>query len=118
MYKSFMYLLFKNYLNKYKERHKKMSQFYENLTKEIYDKNMEKMKVIIAQDEQDKKLKTKKEKLMEGLLKFDIKEDLKNLDELIIKEYTQNTFYGDLNRWLMKGKMKYYEPVAYFTSTL
>ena len=43
---------------------------------------------------------------MEGLLKFDIKEDLKNLDELIIKEYTQNTFYGDLNRQLMKEKMK------------
>ena len=111
-------VLLKNYLKKYKERHKKISHFYGNLTKEIYDKNMEKMKVIIAQDEKDKKMKTKKEKLMEGLLKFDIKEDLKNLDELIIKEYTQNTFYGDLNRWLMKGKIKYYEPIAYFTSRL
>ena len=42
-----------------------------------------------------------------------------NLDKLIIKEYTKNTFYGDLNRWLMNStKMSNYTPVAYFTARL
>ena len=108
-----------DYLDKYKERHKKVSQFYGNLTLESYKENMEKIKEIINKDEENKSLKAKNKKvLLEGLLTFDLEKDLKALDELIIKEYTKNTFYGDLNRWLMKGKMKYYEPVAYFTSRL
>ena len=42
------------------------------------------------------------------------------LDKLIIKEYTKNTLYGDLNRWLMNYGMNYdyYESVAYFTGRL
>ena len=107
-----------DYLNKYKERHKKISEFYGELNKEIYEKNIKQIKEVINNDEKEKLLKRKKENILEGLLKFDLEEDLKALDELIIKEYTKNTFYGDLNRWLMKGKMKYYEPVAYFTSRL
>ena len=79
---------------------------------------MEKIKEVIEDDEKKKLLKFKKENILKGLLKFNLEDDLKALDELIIKEYTRNTYYGDLNRWLMKGKMKYYEPVAYFTSRL
>ena len=107
-----------DYKHAYKERHKKIAQFYGDLTKDSYIKNKKKIDEVISEDEKSHLLKAKKDKLMEGLLKFDLKEDLKNLDELIIKEYTKNTYYGDLNRWLMKGKMKYYEPVAYFTSRL
>ena len=108
----------KDYSKKYNERHKKISQFYGDLNKETYEKNMEKIKEVIEDDEKKKLLKFKKENILKGLLKFNLEDDLKALDELIIKEYTRNTYYGDLNRWLMKGKMKYYEPVAYFTSRL
>ena len=108
-----------DYLNKYKENHKKISEFYGDLTLESFKENMEKIKENINKDEEDKSLKVKnKESLLKGLLTFDLEKDLVALDELIIKEYTKNTFYGDLNRWLMKGKVKYYEPVAYFTSRL
>ena len=55
---------------------------------------------------------------MSGFLTFDLKKDLDTLDKLIIKEYTKNTFYGDLNKWLMNSKMNYYEPIAYFTARL
>jgi hypothetical protein len=96
-----------DYQDKYKERHKKISLFYGDLKKESFEEQKEKMKKEIQN-----------EKLMQGLLTFDIDKDLEALDELIIKEYTKNTFHGDLNRWLMKGKMKDYEPVAYFTSRL
>ena len=40
------------------------------------------------------------------------------MKELIIKEYTKNTFYGDLNKWLMNSKMNSFETVAYFTARL
>ena len=99
-----------NYANKYKERHEKISEFYGVLNKETYEQNIKKIKKVVGKDEKKKSLK--------GLYKFDLNDDLKSLNELIIKEYNNNTFYGDLNRWLMKGKMKYYEPVAYFTSRL
>jgi len=107
-----------DYLDKYKERHKKISEFYGDLNKETYEKNMEEIKKVIDKDEKENLLKKTKNKIMEGLLTFNIEKDLEALDELIIKEYTGNTYYGDLNRWLMKSKMKYYEPVAYFTSRL
>jgi len=73
---------------------------------------------VIDADEKEKLLIFKKEKILERLLTFDIEKDLKNLDELIINKFTKNTFYGDLNRWLMKGKKIYNEPVAYFTARL
>ena len=108
-----------DYLNKYKERHKKISEYYGDLTKESFEENMKKMKENIEYDNKENLLKAKKKKnLLKGLMTFNLEKDLESLDELIIKEYTKNTFYGDLNRWLMKGKMKYYEPVAYFTSRL
>ena len=108
-----------DYLETYKERHKKISEFYGNLTLESYKKNMEKIKDVINEEDKENLLKTKNSNnLLNGLMKFDLTKDLEAIDELIIKEYTTNTFYGDLNRWLMKGKMKYYEPIAYFTSRL
>ena len=49
---------------------------------------------------------------------FEIKQDLDKLNQLIIKEYTKETFYGDLNKWLMDSKMNSYDLIAYFTSRL
>ena len=107
-----------DYLNKYKERHKKISEYYGDLTKESFEENMKKMKENIEYDDKENLLKAKKKKnLLKGLMTFNLEKDLESLDELIIKEYTKNTFYGDLNRWIMKGKMKYYEPFNYFTSS-
>ena len=36
----------KDYLDKYKERHKKISEFYGDLNKETYEKNMEEIKKV------------------------------------------------------------------------
>ena len=110
---------YEDYKEKYKDRHFKISQFYGNLTKEAYNIYYEKMKALIEQDSKANELKKKdKNILFEAFLSFDLKKDLEVLDKLIIKEYTKNTFYGDLNRWLMNSKMNLYEPVAYFTSRL
>lgn len=44
--------------------------------------------------------------------------DILYLDKLIIKEYTYNTFYKDLNKWLINFPNNAYEAVAYFTARL
>ena len=63
-------------------------------------------------------IEQKPDELLKGFLTFDIKEDLENLNKLIIKEYTKNTFYKDLNMWLMNSKILYYESIGYFTARL
>ena len=105
-------ITYNDYLNKYKEKHFKISKYYGDLNKETFKKNIEKIKSIIKKDE----LKVSEKTLLKGLMTFDIKNDLDELDKLIINEYTKNTFYGDLNNWLMKPN--YYESISYFTARL
>ena len=112
-------ITYNEYLNKYKDRHFKISQFYGNLTPESYKENIKKMGLLIDEEEKSKELKNKnKNKVMEGFLTFDINKDAETLNKLIIREYTKNSFYGDLNKWLMNSKFNSYDTVAYFTARL
>ena len=107
------------YLRKYNERHFKISQFYGNLNIDDYKKYIKEIEEIIKKEGNENKLFNKKQDfLLEGFCTFDLTKDLETLDNLIVKEYTKNTFYGDLNKWLMNSKFKFYEPVAYFTARL
>ena len=108
-----------DYLDKYNDRHFIISQFYGDLDPNTFDKYMEEIKKIIEEKGEKKELfNPNKNKLINGFLSFNLSEDLKKLDELVITEYTKNTFYGDLNKWLMNSKLNIYEPVAYFTARL
>ena len=112
-------ITYEDYIHKYKDIHFKISQFYGDLTKESFKKYLENIKRLIKEEEDKKELYNQNQvKLLEGFLTFNLDRDLKELDKLIIKEYTKNTFFGDLNRWLMDSKMNFYEPVAYFTARL
>jgi len=110
-------LTYQDYIDKYKDRHIKISSFYGDMTVEEYKKNIKNMGLLID-FEGKKNLLSNPNDLMSGFLTFDLSKDLEHLDNLIIKEYTKNTFYGDLNKWLMNSKMNFYEPVAYFTARL
>ena len=112
-------LRYNDYKDKYKERHFKISQFYGDLTLEQYNNNIKKIKNIIQTESKSNELRNKNtNSLLTGFLTFDLTKDLELLDKLIIREYTKNTFYGDLNKWLMNNKMNDYEPIAYFTARL
>ena len=112
-------LTLQDYVDKYKDRHLKISSFYGEMTVEEYKKNIKKMGLLIDYEgNQNLLVNSDKNDLMSGFLTFDLSKDLEHLDNLIIKEYTKNTFYGDLNKWLMNSKMNFYEPVAYFTARL
>ena len=107
-----------DYNNKYKDRHKKISEFYGNMSVEDYKKHLEEMKILIKTEGEKNALKKQQDVLLGGFMTFEIKNDLALLNKLIIKEYTKETFYGDLNRWLMNSKMNSYDTIAYFTSRL
>ena len=109
----------KDYLDKYKGRHFTISKYYGDLTPQSYEENIGKMKTLIEKEKKEDKLYNKDQnKILQGFLTFDLTKDLKILDKLIIKEYTKNTFYGDLNKWLMNSNFNSYEVVAYFTARL
>ena len=110
-------ITYEDYEKKYKDRHFKIAQFYGDLTKESYDQYIKSMEGLIEKEKESNQLIKQQKILFKSFLSFEIKEDLETLDKLIIKEYTKNTFYGDLNRWLM-NKMHFYTPVAYFTARL
>ncbi len=111
-------ITYEDYIKKYKDRHITISQFYGDLTPETYEKNIKEMESLVKQEEDAHELKKNSKKVLTGFYTFDIKKDIEELDKLIIKEYTKNTFYGDLNKWLMNFTMNSYETVAYFTARL
>ena len=109
---------YEDYIDKYKDRHFIISQFYGDLSPKTYQQYLQNMKELIKEKEKSNELKNSKFSILKGFMTFDINKDIEKLDELIIKEYSKNTFYGDLNKWLMNSRMNLFEPVAYFTSRL
>ena len=111
-------ITYNEYLNKYKDRHFKISQFYGNLTTESYKENIDRMISLIDDEDKKKQLIRDKNKVVSGFLTFDLNKDAEVLNKLIIREYTNNSFYGDLNKWLMNSKFNSYDTIAYFTARL
>ena len=129
-------ITYEEYIEKYKERHIKVSSFYGDLNPLTYKRNFSDMEVLINDEFIKGELKQKnKEEVVKGFLTFDIKKDLKyledaeysedwenseendNLNEITINEYTKDTIYKDLNKWLLEPNMDY-ESIAYFTARL
>ena len=94
--------------NNYKELHRKIAEFYGDLTKEGYRENMKKIKVDenYYNDELSKII-------FDDSITFDINQDLKTLINLILNYYKKDTFYGDLNKWYT-SKLRTY--ICYYTS--
>ena len=101
---------YNDYKEKYHDRHEKISEFYGDLTKETYNEYINKMENYIdLKDPND--LSKDKKIILDGLKTFDISKDLETLDKLVIKEYTKNTFHGDLNNWLRILDYNAYEAI-------
>ena len=98
--------------------HIKISQFYGDLSIETFKNNIEKMKLLIEYENKEGKLINIDHEELKGFLTFDLKNDLKSLDKLIIKEFTKRTYSFDLNKWLTNVYFNSFEVVAYFTARL
>ena len=116
-YKLTKLVKYEDYIEKYQNRHFLISLLYGDLTPEIYQHHFDKIENLIKEKGKTSDLIRDQDRLLKGFAKFDLKKDLDKLDELIIKEYSGNTFYGDLNQWL-NDKMNFELSVAYFTSRL
>ena len=96
-----------------------ISSFYNDLNPQIYSEYIGKIEELINKDKNI--IKDNKNKIIESFKQFesfDINQKLDELNQNIIKEYTENTFYGDLNRWLRQINILKFEEVAYFASRL
>ena len=105
--------------NEYKDRHFAISQYYGDFSEEEFYEFYEKIKLIIKEEEEKKELRAiDPKKLEDAFLKFNKKKnDLKGFEE-IIRVYTTNSLYKDLNKWLMNTKIGFFDTVAFFTSRL
>ena len=110
-------ITYQDYFEVEKRNHIKISKYYGDLSLESYNNNLEKMKLLIKGEDDQNLLKQDPNILLKGFEIFNVNQDKNILDNLIIKEYTKNTFCCDLNRWLANSKI-INESVAYFTSRL
>ena len=89
-----------SYKKDYKLLHRIISAFYGVEKSEIFGESLKEVKELIKNEDREKKLKTRLKLINEAFEKFDVNNELDNI-ELIIKEYTKNTFYKDFNAWQM-----------------
>ena len=108
-------ITYNDYLNRYKDIHIKLSEFYGDLTPEIYKQNIEKKKALTNQENKEK---MHQKDLLSGFLTFDLRKDLEILDKLIIKEYRDKTYFGDIKNNFMNSKINSYEIVSYFMARI
>ena len=106
-----------SYQKDYKLLHRIISAFYGVEKSEIFEESLKEVKELIKNEDREKKLQTKLKSINEAFEKFDVNNELNNI-ELIIKEYTKNTCYKDFNAWQMSLNEKYFFPNAYFVSRL
>ena len=106
-----------SYMNYYKILHKMISCYYDEFNKNIFDANYSKMEKLIKKEKESRRFNESQEKLKDSFKTFDESEEI-NKANSIIKEYTQNTFYGPLNKWLRSLDLKYYFTIAYFAARL
>ena len=109
---------FEEYKLYYYYWHKIVSLFYGDLTKERFNDYIGKMGSLVDKEDKNKALKFSKNVVLNGFKEFNIDKDLEELDKRIIKGYTGNTYYGDINKWLMNFSLNSFQEVAYFTARL
>lgn len=110
-------LTFHDYKYNFFQRHKNISDYYGDFTEQTYNEAKNNFNEFINQ-ENSKNLKKNKNEIKDAFRTFDLDKDLKALDNMLIKEYTKNTLYGDLNNWLRSLKNDVYEKVSYYTARL
>ena len=105
------------YKKKHFRLHQMISNFYGEYKKEVFEENYKKVETLIEKEAENKKLKKSKEVLKRSFKKFDDNEEFEKM-KLIIREYTKDDFFGDMNKWLLSLDRKYYVTIAYFTARL
>ena len=111
-------ITYKEYLDNYRDIHFKVAKFYGDLTPESFYKNIKEMEYLLNENAKEGVFFNDVKEYMFGFSKFNIDNDLDQLNKKIIKEYIKDTIYRPLNFFLGNSKTYINASVAYFTSRL
>ena len=109
-------ITYKNYVDKYKSKHFKVSTYYGHSNSEEYRKYISQM--FLTEKSENFKKKSYENKFFEGFLSFHLNEDYESLEFLIRKIYKKDIYYGDFNKWKINYELNFFEVFAYFTARL
>ena len=109
-------ITYNDYLNKYKDIHIKISEYYGDLACEKFKDNIEKKKLLINQENKEVILYDKENLLLVNFLTFDLLKDLQILKDLLLGKFKHKTYYGELNKYIMNSKLNLYEIFSYLTA--
>ena len=113
VFKVLKLVTYKDYINHYYKFHELISEYYKDDDNDPNHPSYENAIKLVTELSNMGTIKTK-EALMEGLEKFK-----SNDSETIIKEYTkENSYYRDMNNWLLNLDNNAYQKIAYFVGKL
>ena len=111
-------ITYEEYLDNHKDIHFEISKFYGDLTPESFSENINKMEYLLNENDKEGRFSGNVEKYISGFFKFNINNDLDELNKEIIREYSSDTIYRPLNFFLQNSKTNINASVAYFISRL
>ena len=116
-YPSIRLVNYQDYKSKFYSNHQKIAKFYGDIKEETFTEKIGQLKEFIDSNFNSKQ----KNNLKKDFEKMDPNrndEDIKLIDETIIKLYKLNGIYKDMNHWLNNFDKSIYDIIVYFASRL
>ena len=109
-------ITYKNYVDKYKSIHFKVSKFYGHLNCKEYQNYISQMNLI--EKSNNFKNNSNSNEIFEGFLSFDLEKDFESLKSLIRNIYERDNYFQVYKNWNrdINFMIEYYDPFLYFTS--
>ena len=104
---------YKDYIKEFYKLHEKISKYYIKYTKTENHESYTEAITLLKEWVKDKNTKLKENNLYKGLKIFQV-----NNDKKIIREYTKNFIYKDINNWLLNLNNEAYDKIGYFVGEL
>ena len=108
---------YQNYQKKFYFNHRKIAKFYGDISRKTFAEKMEQLEKFIDSETNSRQ----KNILKEVFKKFNPEsedQDIKLINETIIKLFKHNNIYYDINSWLNNYNKDIYDIIAYFASRL
>ena len=113
VFKVLKLVTYKDYISHYYKFHELISEYYKDDDNDQNHTSYESA-IKLVTELIEKGTKKSKEDILNGLKKFEL-----NDSEAIIREYTiENSYYRDINNWLLNLDNNAYQKIAYFVGKL
>ena len=109
-------LTLNDYKDKYHKRHETIAKYYGEFDEKLFQEALNKIIEYVSKDKNI--ILNNVNDLILSFMEFGKNNDFGDIqafNKLLIKEYTKDTFYTDLNKWLLSLNKNSYEYTSYFT---